>query len=322
MSDSFQPPDGFRLWTLLEDFEARGSKERKATARRIRLNAVVPFMTLPRSRRRDLTASLAWRIRTDPNGAGVFRTRSILPGSREWPLFDENGQRELNFHADFRFLSQRPLREGVFFNAWARTATMIAAQEIENLADETIEAQIAPDDAARAEHRIYAQSQPDGGMVTIYAPDAPLDSLGGLTAAGAKAAWLRARWDVLESLVTVHPHAALDYGYARGIGLHVVTDLPTVDTETLPRIIARFRDAGEQAYRDGPMDLAAQGGTLRHLLETTLYHWDLRQAESEGAAQPEPSETVRRLGNYQSLGIRLSPKMARQFEARFGRRSP
>lgn len=301
----FTPPEGYVEGDFLSDFMcSRRSKRRQKYRHQKKKYDPTPFLSLPRSQRRDMTASLGWRIQSDPNGRGIFHTHGILPGSREWPLLDEAGQRNVSLWASFLFLSSAPLRQGRFFNATAYSVLHQAVDKLEELAEEAVVAQVQEEEKPLLECREFFQTYADGSVSTLSAPAAGLPSLGGLTKAGAQAAWLREHWEKLEELVSIAPTAELDFSYGHGIGVRFVVDQPWVDTETIPEIIEAFRQRGEQGYLDPPADLARYAKPLRELLESTLWRWDNAQAQAEGKPGPEPSDAVRRLYDFRSQAIR------------------
>ena len=285
------------------------SRQRKIHPRRAALLRKrfepTPFLDQPRTQRRDRAASMNWRIATDPNGRGLFTTHQILPGSRELPLVDGDGLPNLNFWANFHFASVRPLREGRLFYATAKTLTYQAVNDLLEMAEAHVEQQLTPVDRRNQQPRYSYTPLKDGGVEMTSTAHPRLESLGGLTVGGAKAAWLRQHWDDLESLVTLCPSAVFHPDYSQGIGVHFLVDLDTIDCDTIPAIIERFRRGGEQAYEDPAVSLKKYGSRLREILEVHLWHFDAQQAEAEGRDRPAPPrEAVCRLADYQSQGIR------------------
>lgn len=301
----FTPPEGYIEGDFWDDFiGSRRSKRLQKYRHQKKKYDPEPFLSLPCPRRRDMTASLGWRIQSDPNGRGIFHTHGILPGSREWPLLDEAGQRNVSLWASFLFLSSAPLRQGRFFNATAYSVLHQAVEKLEELAEEAVLAQVPDQEKSLLEPRQFFQTYANGSISTLSAPDEGIPSLGGLTRAGAQAAWLRERWEKLEELVSIAPEAALDFSYGHGIGVRFVVDQPYVDTETIPLIIQAFRERGEQGYVDPPVDLKRYAKPLRELLEPTLWRWDSTQARAEGNPEPKPSDAVLRLYDFRSQAIR------------------
>lgn len=305
--NEFVPPEGFVEGDFLGDYRSSRKAKRRAKYRHHRRHEFepIPFLDLPRVKRRDKAASLNWRIRSDPNGRGVFTTHEILPGSREWPLLDAQGHRNISLWASFLFMSQAPLREGRFFNATAHSVLYKAFEQLEDQAEAAVLTRVPDTEKALLERRHFFQDHPDGSVSMVSAPASGLPSLGGLTRAGAQAAWLRERWDDLEDLVHIQPGVALDFSYGHGIGVSFVVDQPWVDTETIPGIVEQFRQRGEQEYTEQAVDLKKYAQPLRELMETLLWRWDHEQADAEGAPAPEASDAVRRLYHFKSQAIRF-----------------
>lgn len=302
----FSPPDGFIEGDFLKNYRASRQAKRSAKYAHHRRKDFkpTPFLDLPRTQRRDLAASLNWRIRSDPNGQGVFTTHGILPGSREYPLFDEHGQRNISVWANFLFMAKAPLREGKFFNAMATSVLREAVERLEDLAEEAITERLSEEDKPNSGRRSFFQERSDGSTVTVLAPSVGLPSLDGLTKSGAQAAWLRERWDRLEELVSIQPHVELDFSYGHGIGVDFLVDMPFVDTETIPTLIKQFHQDGESARLEPPVDLTKYAQPLRDLMETVLWRWDADQARAEGSPEPDASPTVQRLYDFRSQGVR------------------
>lgn len=312
----FTPPEGFTQeddpWSSLDLSEALLSGAVRRRLKRRRRQAFVPFQDRPRSQRRSETASVGWRIRNDPNGKGVFTTSVILPGSREYPLYNDQGERELNFWASFLFRSTQPLRAGVFYNATVTSVIQVAVETILEMAEEAVEANMTPEDAKRSRRTVF-QKKTKHGTEMILAPEQPLESLGGLTESGAQAQWVREHWDRFTTLVAVHPKVEFVPGYENGFGLNLVTDLATVDTETIPTIVARFQQRGEIEHTDAAVDLTPHIPTIHRLLETHLWSWDGEEAKARGQEKPEPSLSVQQLYHYRSHGLRWDePRTTRQ----------
>lgn len=303
MNSPFQPPEGYT-----EDSLFRSNKGEERWLKRSRKYAHQrerpTFLELDRRKRRDMAVSLRWRIRTDPNGQGVFTTHDILPGAREWPG-DPPGTWEPHAWADFYFMSSRPVREGIFYNAYAVTALEKAAKTIEKMAEKAVKSQMSEEDLEATRLRAFSKPLAKGGSSMIFAPDVGAPSLGGLTQYGAQADWLRKRWNDLPSLVQVQPRAEMDIGYQYGVGLHLVVPEISVDTLTLPEIINQFISRGEDSFEDPPIDLTAHVELLQKRLAATLWMWDRRQAKYEGKEAPELDEALYPFLHTSSNAIRI-----------------
>lgn len=293
--------------SLLEAFglplKRRKMHPRRAALLRKRFEPT-PFLDQPRTVRRDKAASKNWRIRTDPNGQGLFTTHQILPGSRELPLIDQNGAPNLNFWANFYFASMRPLREGRLFYATAQTVAKQAVDVLLEMAKTHVDHQLTPVDRRNQRPRYSYTRLKNGGMEMTSTTHPRLESLGGLTVGGAKATWLRQHWNDLETLVALHPHARFDLSYSQGIGVLFLVDEDSLDCQTIPALIERFRRGGEQPYEDPAVDLKKHGQRLRQLLGTHLWRFDAQQAEAEGREPPKLADELVNLWDYESHGIR------------------
>lgn len=311
--DNFQLPEGYEeddFFSFLDKKPSRRSKRRVKYARQLRKNRV-PFGQRPAKVRRAKTVSLAWRIRSDANGRGVFYSRDILPGSREWPF--EDGKTHHHAWANFVFLSRRPRREGVIYNAYAITALEKAAQEIEEKAGLVVEEQISEEDKALGRERVYSKRLPDGGVSMVFAPHRGLPSLGGLTKEGAKAKWLRENWEKLSELVEVRTKVELDPEYVYGLGVHLVVGQTSVDCQSIPQIIEDFLDRYDASVdlnkrlseQGGVVDLSEIIDLLRVRMRATLWRWDYTQATAEGREMDKPDEELWPYFDTHSNAVRM-----------------
>jgi hypothetical protein len=301
--DDFLPPEGFTEDFLFSgrDTPSRRMKRRRKFAHQRRRPT---YLELDRQTRRSKAVSLRWRIASDPDGQGVFTTHDILPGSRDWPGTPP-GTWAPHAWADFYFMSRKPISQGLFYNAYAKTALEAAALAIEKMAETEVLAKLTEEEQHATRLRSFGKPNADGGSTMIFAPDVGVPSLGGLTKRGAQAQWLREHWDQLATLVEIHPSAELDTQYERGIGLHLIVPETSVDTLTLPHIIKAFLDRGEVAYEDPAIDLAPHLELLKKRLGATLWRWEKQQAEHEGREMDEPDESLWPFFDTHSNAIRM-----------------
>jgi len=55
-------------------------------------------------------------------------------------------------------------------------------------------------------------------------------------------------------MVQIHEQFDIDRGYAYGIGLHAVIDVPSIDVQAIDAFIQRFRSIGELPWKcDAPV---------------------------------------------------------------------
>lgn len=301
--DTFQPPEGFVEDTFW--YGGGGTPRWLKKSRKFAHQKKRPtFLELDRKTRRNLAVSMRWRIRTDPNGAGVFHTHDYLPGSKEWPG-DSSGQWAPHAWADFYFMSAKPISQGLFYNVYAKTSLEAAAEAIEEMAEEAVKAQMSEADRKATRLRSFSKENPGGGSTMVFAPDVGAESLGGLTRQGAQAKWLRERWEELHTLVQIKPKAEIEKDYQYGVGLHMIVPQISVDTRTIPEIIEQFIARGEVAYEDPAFDLSAHIDVLRLRLGATMWRWDNVQARAEGREMEEPAEELWPYFDTQSNAIRI-----------------
>lgn len=297
------PPEGFSLDDLFEVGTWR-VRSRKAKRRRPRPERPA-FLTLSRRKRRDLTVALAARIQSDPNGRGVFTSHDILPGSREW--LDPDGTSGVQW-ADAYFLSRQPRRFGRFYNATVQTTAMKVAEYLEHLVQEAIEAQVeAAAPGTRTRSRVYSREIAGGGREMRFGAPPALECLGGLSVAGAQAAWLRARWDALETLATpaLISEVRTDTSYAYGIGLHLTVPETRLTVERIVAAIERFWNQGEPEQASAPVAYDQVQSVVEQLLRVHLHHWDIQQAHCTGEEPPEWPEELVEIASFQSNAVRM-----------------
>lgn len=301
--DQYTPPEGFSEDTLFQK-DADLPRDIKRMRKYAHQRKGKTWEEKKRRHRAREAVALRWKIKTDPNGAGVFTTHDILPGSAEWPG-NPPGSWDPHAWADFYFMSRRPVREGIFYNAVAQSALAAAVEKIEEMAEQAVKDKMSPQDREASRIRTFTRPLDNGMTEMVFAPDIGLDSLGGLTKYGAQAQWLRQHWDDLPEMVKICPKAEIDREYQFGLGLHLTTEEISVDTLSLPRIIEQFLDRGEVEYEDDPVDLTAIWGLLAAHLKATLWRWDSRQAQAEGRDPPELDEELTGFLNTKSNAIRL-----------------
>lgn len=283
---AFVPPDGFTADSLFHLSARPSAPVRRAKARAWRTTS---FAKQSHHYRRGATVSLGWRIRTDPNGRGIFTTHDILPGSREW------GEAPASSHcqwADALFLKtgQQP---AMFFNATIRTLALVWAEGIIAAAEDAIDAAISTDDANEARLRSFSRRLPGGGCEMIFAPAKRLASLGGLTREGAIAGWLREHWETRGDIFVPRQSAKLCREYGYGVGLNLVTGERALSLDGVVAAIACFRSYGEQDYILSKEPFGNYAETVDAILRGHLCQWDCVQADADDEPRPEwPEDAV------------------------------
>lgn len=302
-TSNFQPPEGFEPddW-----WDERGS--RRASSRRrlpAKLREPVPFESLPRSKRRDAAASMSWRIQSDPNGRGVFTSHVVLPGSREWPV-DPDQPVGIVHWADLFFMSKKPLRHGVFYNATITTAAHVASKAIVDHVEAEVFRQIPESEHPLTRLRSFSRRNQDGGVSMVFAPDQGIPSLDGLTVPGARAQWLREHWQDWPKWVKVAEMARFLPGYQSGFGLDLVVGAPNLTVDALADCVGRFWEQGEQEFQGEPLAPEVLAPALEPLLKSHLWRWDASQARAAGEKEPAPPPPdVLAVMNHESNAIRL-----------------
>lgn len=274
MSDLFAPPEGFVSF----DDEARRHR-----ARRRRVHKHPVFDELPLSVRRNRAVALGWRIKSSPNGAGIFSSHDILPGSLRWPE-EDGGQVQW---ADILFLPQAGHKPGRIFNATIYTLALRMVEKVCDHVEETIDARISPADREAARMKMFTRRIPGADMSEmIFSPHRPLPSLGGVTREGAQADWLRDQWENLEAMCApCQESAAFLPGYAYGTGMDLVTAHTNLTVSNIVSAIEQFRATGEIAY-EHPVDFATQRQTVEAILLGKIWRWDCVEAKAQGAEEP------------------------------------
>jgi hypothetical protein len=295
--------------------EHRSSRERKAGNRRAKQQKRPHYGSLPRSVRRQAAVSLGWRIQTNPDGAGVFDSHQLLPrtmSARSAGMPED----AISHWADFKFLSTKPIREGLLYNAMAHTVASVVVGKMEDLAQEAVDALLTPDEKEQDRVKMwFGPRDKDGCRESRFSKHPTLAALGGATSFGYKADWLLRHSESLElvtALCPTRPRARLDHEYAYGIGLDILTVEHSIDGESIPRIIAEFRRRGEQAYEDEPIDLAPHWFAIRAMLIGSAAIMARMDANTLDQPMPEwPSaeelggeEALRHLG-WESVGVKM-----------------
>lgn len=290
-ADDFIPPEGFQSF---ESMRSRRSKRRRRHDRPV-------FDDLPKHHRRSQAVSIGWRIKTDPNGRGVFLTHDYLPGSLDWPV-SEGGQVHW---ADIFFLSAAGARTGIIYNATIHTLVMRLAETIEEKVEEAVDAMLSDEDRVKSQTRMFLRKIPGKSLSeTLFAPRQALASLGGLTLEGGRAKWLREHWDQLASLATLGESAKILPGYTYGTGLSLTTAQSNLTAQAVVEAITDFRARGEQEY-DIPVDFETQRKSVEAMLRGKLWRWDCSQATVEGKEAPPAPQDDDMIIGYESNAIRV-----------------
>lgn len=198
---------------------------------------ITPYHRRPRRDRKRVFIRVKNDIRrAAPVLGGRFYTPDYLHGENAW--------------ADVFFLAER--RNQCFFNATLSTARHELAEKADMLAFERA-----------LELREYRsprfEAANDSGhrlMVPDPSESEPHAVFDGLT----RREWVaRERHRIIaEGEVTVREHIELDHGYAAGIGVHAVLDVPAITVAVIEGFIDRFRANGERGWQGRLIPIAAE----------------------------------------------------------------
>lgn len=249
----------------------------------------VPYLRQSRSRRRDRFVSLRWQIKQDPNGAGVFTSHHMMNGGvYEGQPYQSGHDSQWN---DFRFISKRLAREGLVYSATVRTALMAALDAAEDYAWESERATLTPEEAAAAHPPM--EFVPCGrGMFTLKEHTDPVfERLGGVTAWGLRARFLR---EAIAHLPPIYPSCRLDHTYSTGVGAIFITQDSAVTIPSLAALVEDFWARGEVAYQEAPVDFAngAQAVRLREMIEQVAAGWERMDRLRRGLEETSPQDAT------------------------------
>jgi len=232
------------------------------------------FVNQKRRVRRSMAIAQRWRIAQDPNGAGVFTSDQFIPGSPAW----EKAFGSLNSHsgsstqwADIYFMSARPIRDGVFYNATIVTAADDLAERMEEESHTFVEQLLPPHLRAKMFGRSIG--------------DAPVfEQFNNRTHYGAQAEYLKT---VLASLPTRSAHIScrVQRDYVYGVGLEMVTDTEFLTMHSIANDIARFQQLGEKDFTI-ETDIAPHLPSLRAHLRSTIDAFEALDAQARGVPAP------------------------------------
>ena len=298
----FQPPEGFSEDDMFSDNPlSRDIKRMRKYAHQRKKKK--HFLQLTRTKRRKMTASVGWRIRSDANGRGIFTSHQVIPGSFEYPL--EPGEKGAGW-VDFYCLSAQPLRMGIFYNGYARTVAMEIIDRMEELATAAAKALLSEEDRKADRPRAFRKRIRSGGSQMVFAPSPTFEALGGLTSRGFAGQWLLDHLDKIDECISVRPHAHLKTDYAFGIGLEMLVASPGITVDSLAQEIEKFQLRGEIAYEDEPIDLTPYLPNARDHLEDSAWSLLRMDANARNLPDPTPAHVVARQGgNMHVVPIKL-----------------
>lgn len=267
-----------------EEFGA-GSRPRKRRGPKAK---VVPFMDLPRPERRSRAVALRWRLRSSPDGAGVFLSHQLLPRTPS-ALAAGMPADAVSHWADFFFMSARPIREGVLYNAFAETLASAIVNAYSSAADDAADALLSPEEQELNRPRMFfGPAERSGCREMRFAKRPTFAAFGNKTEHGFKAEWMRANLPRIQEICPLAPRAELDHSYAFGIGVHFRTAEASIDGQSIPRLIADFLQRGEVAYEDECVDLEPHRAAIESMVLYKAASYQRMDARERGIKAVDP----------------------------------
>lgn len=206
--------------------------------------AIKPFVSLPRHRRRNAVIKLQGRMlrNISTTGSAMFDSHQLLT--------DPDEPQRVHEWVDIVFPG---LDRFTLWNAEFITTRMAKQDAARHAAYEQIDAQLAQAglvyEPRWTSHLIPRKRPGETRMYRMaFAPELRYDVLGGQTYREACDAL---ETQLMQTLPTPPERFEIDRGYAYGIGLHAVVNVPTLDTTAIERTIMRFRALGERNWQAG-----------------------------------------------------------------------
>jgi hypothetical protein len=199
----------------------------------------IPFVHLPRRKRRDLYVRLRWHIRnTAAIYGGLFTSHQVL---------DEPGESAIyNQWADVLFCGSDGL---TIWNAEIITSTTDFWDKAENLAFTRAWEKLTPEEQ---EHVAKIETKPvwHGRMKcyeTVDREKVRYEKFGGLT-------FYEYQDSLADEIIrsdplNIYESFVTDKSYRYGIGLYIVTHADIINPKTIEQAIKRFREVGETDWQ-------------------------------------------------------------------------
>ena len=199
----------------------------------------VPFVDLPRHKRRNAVIRLGWKIARQADGLG-FWTDQLLE--------DPDDLHRIHRWVDVYFLGADRF---TLWNATFITTPLAVEDEVHGRAFEAVYAGLSAEEIEcefAFESRTVPRKRPgEPRMVEwVQRPHRPYPQFEGRTFQQ-ECERLEAHYLATEAPV-IGERFVTDRGYAYGIGLHAVVREATLDRAAIERTIQRFRDIGEHDW--------------------------------------------------------------------------
>lgn len=239
------------------------------------------FVNQQRRTRRTKAIAQRWRITQDRNGGGVFTSDQYIPGSPDWekafgPL---NADSATTHWADIFFMSNRPIRDGVFYNATIVTIADHLKDELEEEAWNYADSLLSPQQQDAAWNF-------GGGLNGMLRSQHPtFEEFDGRTHYGAQSQYMQ---NVLANIEqrTVYVSCTIEKDYCYGVGLHMVSDSPSLTMHSIIQDIHRFQELGEQNFKLAT-DITPHLPAIRALLRSSIESFERLDARSRNLPEPK-----------------------------------
>jgi hypothetical protein len=210
------------------------------------------FVDKKRSQRRDAFISLRWKINREAEGAGLFTTRIVLPGSVEWAKMSEEDKSMFgvtNMHGEARFLSRANATSGWLYHGDFRTIPLAVFDKLEELVSGRVNDRIKAAGLSMSDVSPgirFGPKQGSGKNATYEMLDTKMDThdvFNGKTLWGGEAEeWskiTRSDWGRLAAGYQI------DTSCPSGVDLWAVVPERNIDLAAVERSILQFLELGE-----------------------------------------------------------------------------
>jgi len=239
------------------------------------------FINQKRRTRRTKAIAQRWRITQDRNGGGVFTSDQYIPGSPDWeksfgPL---NADSATTHWADIFFMSKRPIRDGVFYNATIVTIADHLKEELEEEAWEYADSLLTPQQQDTAWNF-------GGGLNGMRRSQHPtFEEFGGRTHYGAQSQYMQRVLAKIEER-TVYVSCTIEKDYCYGVGVHMVSDSPSLTMHSIIQDIERFHQMDEHNFKLAT-DITPHLPAIRALLRSSIESFERLDARSRNLPEPK-----------------------------------
>lgn len=239
------------------------------------------FVNQKRRVRRTKAIAQRWRITQDRNGAGVFTSDQYIPGSPDWtkafgPLTADS---PTTHWADILFMSARPIRDGLFYNATIVTIADHLKEELEEEAWNHVDS------------LLNEQQQNNAWNFSGEIPGLPagrhpcFDEFEGRTHYGAQSQYMQKVLANIEQR-PAFVSCTVDRAYRYGIGVTMVSDSKSLTMHSILHDIERFKQLEERDFKIAT-DITPHLPAVRALLRSSIESFERLDARSRGLPEPK-----------------------------------